>query len=1164
MLLNALCPVISPGLTKTLRVMKLATVIMLCFCLNAAAEGFSQTITYSGKDLSLKQVFSIIKKQTGYVFFYDAALLRKSKRVTINAQNVPVKQFLEQTFKELPLDYVIENQTVTVVEKPIAVSIPQNIETPITTNQPIKGKITDSTGQALLGVTVLVKGSNNVTTTDAGGNFSIEVPANGTLIISYIGFDTKEIKIRNDEFVNIQLSHSNKNLDEVVVVGYGTQRKKNVTGSVATVKADDLNKSSAANFSQTLQGKAPGVQVTQATGQPGAGVSIQIRTNPSNANAGVLYVIDGVPINDAADKVNTAIRYGQSGVDQSPLNFINPNDIESISFLKDASSSAIYGARAGAGVVLITTKKGSERKPIVSYSGSYGVQKVDRLYDLLGTKDYMTQRNLINQERWAYTNKIGPYYGTIDAGSVGAPTLPYTQSEIDNAAIQPSAFDAVIRQGYIHQQNFSVSGGGKNTNYYLSGNYFDQKGIIVGSGLRRYNTKLSLDHNLSEKLKIGASMIISNIKTNNVNTGGLYENAGIMVSATYWPADLPLRGADGKSYPLNPSYQNTPNPASYETVTDFTNSSRSLTSAYAQWEIIKGLTAKGTLNYDQSQNKRNSYFPTTFLYGKNANGAAAINIAQANSLSSEWTLNYKHNFLHDELKMDVLGGYSYQRSNWDGVGASNQQFVSDFLYYYDLGSGQSVTPSVSSSKYQSTWISGFSRANFIFRDKYVLQLSLRADAASNFADNKKWGYFPSVSGSWLMSDENFMHPVSFISELKLRAGYGETGNSNIGGGAYPLYALSATPIFGTNQPSTGISLTQAANPNLSWETVGELNLGVDFGLFNSRLYGSFDIYSKTIKDMLTQIPLPADNITTYVWGNAGSVRANGWELSISSRNIIPANNKNGFAWTTTLNLSHYYSFWKERAPAALLNLKGTPWEVPTGKNAPFNGRYGYEAEGLYTDTWGKQPATMPGMLPGGIIIKDINGFDANGNLTGAPDGKISAADQKLLYNTNPDLIFGFGNTFTFKGFDLTIFLSGMTKKGGDPTASMGPSSMQGRLVSYGWNVLANVKDRWTYINPEGNLPTGVNDPTYSGFQGNSSYYVVNASFLRFRNITLGYSLPDNLLGQKKVFSSVRVFADLQNLFTITSSRYKGMDPELNRNNYYPFSKSYTMGLNVTF
>ncbi|WP_165813897.1 TonB-dependent receptor [Terrimonas sp.] len=1141
--------------------MKLTTAIMFCFCLSAAAEGFSQTITYTGKNLSLKQIFTIVKKQTGYVFFYDAILLRKSKPVTISAQNVPVEQFLERAFKEQPLDYIIEKQTVTVVEKP-TVNTPDHAAMPLK-DELIKGKITDSTGQPLQGVTVLVKGSKKITTTDSDGNFSIEVPVNGSLVISYIGFETKEIKTGTNEFLNIQLAPGNRNLDEVVVVGYGTQSKKNVTGSVASVKAEDMNKSSAANFSQTLQGKAPGVLVTQATGQPGAGVSIQIRTNPSNANAGVLYVIDGVPINDAAGTPSTAIRYGSSGVDQSPLNFINPSDIESISFLKDASSAAIYGARAGAGVVLITTKKGSERKPIISYSGSYGIQEVDRLYDLLGTKDYMEQRNLITREKWMYDNKIGPYYGTVDESSVGTPTLPYTQSEIENAVVQPSAFDAIIRKGYIHQQNFSVSGGSKNTNYFLSGNYFDQRGILVGSGLRRYNTKLSIDHKLRENIRIGASMIMSNIKTYNVNTGGLYEDAGILVSATYWPADLPLRGDDGKSYPLNPLYQNTPNPASYETVTDFTNSSRSLTSAYVQWEIIKGLSAKGTLNYDQSQNKRNSYYPTTFLYGRNVDGAAAINVTQANSLSSEWTLNYTRRFLNNELKMDILGGYSYQRSNWEGVGAGNQQFVSDLLYYYSLGSGQSVSPTVSSYKSQNTWISGFSRANFIFKDKYVLQLSLRGDAASNFADNKKWGYFPSVSGSWLISEENFMNPVSFISELKLRAGYGETGNSSIGGGAYPLYTLSASPIFGTNQPSSGISLTQSANSNLSWETVAELNVGVDFGLFKNRLYGSIDVYSKTIKDMLTQIPLPADNITSYVWGNAGSVRANGWELSLSSKNVAPGN-KNGFTWTTTLNLSHYYSFWKERAPAALLNLKGTPWIPTTGKDAPFRGVYGYEAEGIYKETWSKQPASMPGMLPGGIIIKDINGFDANGNLTGEPDGKISAADQKLLYTTDPELIFGFGNTFTFKGFDLNIFLSGMIQKGWDPTSSMGSASMNGRLVLYGWNVLNSVKDRWTYLNPEGNSPTGLTDPTYSGFQNNSNYYVVNSSFLRFRNITLGYSLPDNLLGQKKVFSSVRIFADLQNVFTITSKRYKGMDPELNQSNYYPFSKSYTMGLNITF
>lgn len=1029
-------------------------------------------------------------------------------------------------------------------------------------NELIKGRVTDSTGAPLAGVTISVKGGRKTTITDAGGYFSIEVPANTFLNVSYTGFETREINIGVDDYKNIQLTQLNQKLEEVVVVGYGTQTKKTVTGSVATVKGDDLDKSSAANFSQTLQGKAAGVQVTQATGQPGAGVNIQIRTNPSNANAGVLYVIDGVPINDAAGMPATAIRYGTSGVDQSPFNFINPNDIESISFLKDASSSAIYGARAGAGVVLITTKRGSERKPAVSYSGNYGVQQVDRLYDLLNTKDYMMQRNLLAQEVWAFRNKIAPYYGTVDGSKVTPAVLPYTQRQLDTAIMQPSAFDAVVRKGYIHQQNFSISGGSKNTSYFASGNYFDQRGILVGSGLRRYSSKLSLDHKIGERVKIGVSMMTANIKTDNVNTGGRFENAGIITSVTYWPADLPLRGTDGKSYPLSPLYQNTPNPASYETVTDFTNTFRTLTAAYAQWEIVNGLTAKGTLNYDQSQNKRNSYFPTTFLYGKNVNGAAAINVAMVNSLSSEWTLDYKQKFFNT-LLANVTGGASYQRTNRDDVGAGNQQFVSDLLLYYSLGSGQAVTPNVSSGRGQTTWLSGFSRANLVFKDRYVLQMSLRADAASNFADNKKWGYFPSLSGSWIVSDEKFMKKIPVLSQLKLRAGYGETGNSSIGGGAYPLYTLSESPIFGTNQPSTGISLTQAASPNLSWETVAEFNAGLDFGLFNGRLSGSVDVFSKTIKDMLTQIPLPADNITSTVWGNAGSVRANGWEVSLASKNIVTSTN--GFAWTTVLNLSRYYSYWIERAPAALSNLKGTPWIPPTGKGSPFRGTFGYEADGMYKDTWGKQPATMPGMLPGGIIIKDINGFDADGKLTGKPDGKINTADQKLLYKGDPKLVFGLGNTFTFKGLDLNVFLSGMVRDQWDPVAAsdMGSTSMD-RLTTFGRNLLNDVKDRWTYLNPQGTLPAGVNDPTYGGFQGSSSYFVVDGSFLRFRNITLGYTIPVQNSEGKKIFSALRIYADLLNAITITSKAYKGIDPELNQENYYPFSKSYTIGINVTF
>ncbi|MFT3701232.1 MAG: TonB-dependent receptor [Agriterribacter sp.] len=1151
--------------------MRLTIFFLLAGVLNANSKGMSQTVTLKVNHARLEHVMKEIKDQTGLTFVYTGELKKRAVPVTLDLYKAPLEEALTEVFSNQPFSFKIVDNVVVINTKHKSLSEPSvsagvgdhlsMLSPPVT----ITGNVTSDDGLPLAGASVKVVGLTNGASTDERGNFTLTLPADVKMPVkinvSYIGYETITVATEHDKPVRVILKKAVTIAEDIVVVGYGTQKKRNVTGAVATIKGDELDLNTSANVTQSLQGKVAGLLATQPTGQPGAGVSIQLRNNPSNANLGVLYVIDGVPVNDNPGTPGTAIRYGTGGVDQSPLNFINPNDIESISFLKDASAASIYGARAAAGVVLITTKKGANKAPTVRYSGNVSIQRIDRLWDLLGTKDYMIQRNLINEEFWAYNNKVAPYYGTVDPSTVTPYTPMYSQTTIDTTSALPSALDAVTRQGYVNQHNVSVSGGVARGTYFLSLNYFDQKGVLLASALKRYNVKLSVDQNLSDRFKIGGSILVSNSKLNNSNTGGLYENGGVFTAATYWPANLLLRGADG-SYPLNSSYPNTPNPLSYQTVTDFTKGLRILSSGYAQWEFIRGLTAKTMISYDQAQNTRNSYYPQTFLYGNTVNGAAAIATNGTNSLQAEYTLGYDKNFVANKLNVKVLGGYSYQRTNRTNVGAGNQQFVSDAISYYNLSAGQATTPTVYSGQSQTTWLSEFARANFDWESKYFLQVSYRRDGASNFAENKKWAQFPSVSASWIASDEKFMKSVTAISFFKVRAGYGETGNSAFPGSAYALYELSSSPLFGNNQPNTGIKLTQAPSPNLTWETVGEYNLGLDFGLFKNRISGNIDIYTKTVKNMIVRIPLPADNLTSYVWGNAGKARTNGWEVSLTSKNFLQQS-AGGFSWNTTINLSRYYSYWVERDAQTLANLKGTPWVAVTGRDASLDAAYGYVSAGFYNDVWGKQPSHMPGMLPGGIIVKDINGFDNTGStLTGTPDGKITAADQTIIYRRYPKLIFGISNTFAYRNFDLNILLSGFIRDAWDPTTSMGSTSMQGRLRQFGWNVFESVKDRWTYQNPSGTLPAGISDNTYSAFQNNSDYFVVNGSFLRCRNITLGYSLTQTVLNRK--VSAVRIYIDLQNIFTITSSRFKGMDPEASQDNYYPLSKSYTLGVNVTF
>lgn len=1110
----------------------------------------NRKITVTIQNQKLSDALKIIGESANVQFSYRADLLPADKMLSLHVRNVTLSQALASLLDAYGVGFeAIENRVV--LEKVES----QNYFFPVS------GSVNDAEGKPLQNVSVLVRGTNRGTITDVNGRFNIEAGTGDVLEFSLVGYKTVSVTIRNNEAITVSLQTDILDLSEVVVIGYGTVRQKNLTGAVSSVKARDLNTSVASNFQQALQGKAAGVQVVQSTGQPGAGVSVQIRSNPSFANAGVLYVIDGVPVNDAAGQPSFGSgssvggsKYGSGGVDKSPLNFINPNDIASIEFLKDASSASIYGARAGAGVVLITTKKGSEGKSVLNYTGSYGIQRVDKMYPVYNARDYMIERNLLREEIWYRDNKIAPYYGSTDPSSVTPYTPIYSQAEIDAAGnYGENATDAIVQNGYTQQHNLSLSGGNAKTSYFASGNYFDQKGVIIGTDYQRYNGRLSLNHIVSDKIRIGGDVILSNSVANNTITGGENENGGIVTAAIYWAPVVPLKTADG-AYPVSPYYPNIPNPLSYATVTDKTKSNRVLSSAFGEWMIVSGLKARAKFSLDQSSSKRQSYFPRTFLYGSQASGAASISESSAQSKLVEYTLSYDKK-LSERHSLNAVVGYTYQKTDWEGFNAANQNFLSDVSLYYDLASGQAARPSVGSNKSQTTWASYFGRAIYTFNGNVTLQASIRRDGASLFAVNKKWGYFPAVSAGWVISDENFMQGVQPISFLKLRAGYGETGNSAISSAAFAQYGTALSPLFGTGTLNSGLVLTRAANPNLTWETAGELNVGVDFGLFNNRVSGSFDYFVKTIRNLLTFVPYPSGFIINGVYSNAGKTRSNGYDIGLESRNVV-ASSKNGFSWTTNITFSHYLNYWVERSPEALAVLN--KYEIATGKGALFNPIFGYISEGIYKGG-GKEPQQMPGMLPGGIIVKDIHGYDASGNLT-SPDGKITAADITYLGNADPKFNFGFGNQFNYKNFDLNIFMSGLVQKKWSPYAS--GRATENTMNSFGFNAMPVSSTRWTFKNPDGNFPTSLTDGTYNQYQSGSDYWLVDASFLRCRNISLGYSFPKETLGKQNVISGLRISFDVQNPFTIT--KYPGLDPELNTNNFYPLVKSYIIGINASF
>ncbi|NSL88305.1 TonB-dependent receptor [Chitinophaga sp. Mgbs1] len=1135
---------------SVVQLLLLFTLTGMCY----AMEGKSQSlldnkvsITVQGQ--SLKTALLALEKQADVQFIYSSEVINVKRDVTITATGQPLRDVLasllagtgvgfEAVNKQIVLSYAASKQPFALQE-----AFPDGISRQ--EEKTIAGIVKGDDGTPLPGVTVLVKGTTNGTITDVNGHFKLNVKGDVTLVLTLVGYEKKETAAHaGNHNIAITLGISSQGLEEVVVIGYGSVKRKDITGAISSVKATDIPKSANTSIDQALSGRAAGLMATQPTGQPGAGVTMQIRGNASFASAGVLYVVDGVPVNGAADEPGSGNRYG--GINRSPLNFLNPDDIESIEVLKDASSAAIYGARAGAGVILITTKRGKEGKARVGYTFSHAFQEPARFYDIMNKRDYMTERNRILHERWLRTNKIAPY-GNVDPSAVDPFKPRYSQTEIDTAGPAQSAIDAVTQSGYMDQHNLSVSGGNDKTKFYVSGNYLNQEGVIKTSGYKRYTGRMNLDQLVGNKIKLSVNVNGSrSVSSNPAIGGGLFENSGIIVASFYHPPTVPLRNADG-TYPLNPDYSNAPNPASFLEITDQTVGTRLLGAASATWDITKELSAKANFSFDQSNNKRSNYLPKSFLYGARTGGQANILENTANIGLLEYLLNYRKTF-KDNSSLTAVGGYSYQVLQQEGFNASNQKFITDNFVFNNLGMGEFARPGVGSFKVRERWASYFARVTFDFRDKYLLMASLRRDGSSKFAENKKYGWFPSVSGAWKVSNEEFLRYSNIISFLKLRASFGSTGNSNIGGNAFSYYSPGKSYVFGNTQ-NTGVYLSQVANPDLTWETAREVNIGLDFSLFKDRISGTFEFFNKTISNLLSSRPLPSYFIVGSMSANIGKTQSRGFEFTLRSNNITTTN----FVWNTDFNIARYRDTWKERDPLVVKTLAKY-----IGLHDPIRAIYSYQTDGILK-VGEKVPDHMPGLMPGMVKVKDLNGYDDNGNLTGKPDGRLNSADQVYIGTQDPGYSFGFNNAFAYKQFDLNIFFYGQLQRTKLNTDLATAYDLESTLAQFGWNALSLVKDRWASDNQNSDRPSGLNNP-YGSYTGN--YFRENAWFIRCRNITLGYTAPASLLKKQHIISSVRLYLDAQNLFVI--SPYSGIDPELESFAAYPIQRSWIIGLNVSF
>lgn len=1107
--------------------MKLYVFLLLCSIgLAQAADSYAQkaAINLEMRDQTVKDILDEIEEQSDFSFFFNIKHVDLHRRVSVVAKKSDIFKVLDTVFAGTDVSY-------SVIDRKIILSTEKKGVQQSSKEKRVTGVVYDQNGVPVIGANVIEKGTTNGVITDIDGKFNLTVSDKAIIQVSYIGYIGQEVTIGNRSDLTIALKEDSQALDEVVVVGYGVQKKRDLTGAVSSVKMDDAPVSTFSTISHALAGKASGLQVTQSSAQVGGGATFRIRGAASTgAGNDPLIIIDGFPVSSGSS-LESGTRYNAGSTDNI-LGSLNPNDIESIEILKDASSTAIYGSRAGHGVIIVTTKRGKQQKPQVRYSGNVSVQNMKNGYDVLDGTEYMQQRNRYNYENYLKTNGLDIYkdYVTMKPGHVVPEYVPvYSDSDIANARTT-DWFDAVTRTGMMQTHNVSINGGTENTQYMTSLNYTGQKGVIDKNNMDRITGKINLDQTLSKYVKAGLSLNISRNSFDNVPIGeGQFENAGVISAAAAFDPTLPIYDKNG-DYMINPNYTQLPNPVSLLEITDKTAKDRLLASAYVQVEPVKGLILKANFGLDRQNEKRKVYLPKSTMYGAAVNGQASIKQYDRNDYLMDLTATYSKDFGNHSLT--ALLGYSYQQFNYEDVSAENKDFLIDSFLYNNLGAGNYTKPSVGSSASKSALGSYFGRINYSYLGRYLLTLTLRADGASNFDPDNRWGYFPSVSAGWRFSDEAFMQRFSeTMSNGKLRVSYGQTGNSNVGNRTMDLFGPAYNNVFG-NIAYTGVHASQLGNPLLTWETTSEFNIGLDLGFIDNRISTTLEYFNRTISDLLVkEKSLPSYNEITKIAANIGETKSQGFEFSLNTVNI----NTPDWAWNTDVTLSLYRDRWKERDP----NWKPAAYQRV---DDPIRAIFTYESDGLLQADE-KAPAHQSALLPGQVKLIDQNN-----------DGVLDDKDKIMIGTEDPAFIFGFNNTLKYKNFDFNIYFYGEVNKWKgesyyDSWATLGYQINQGRNVSSGY------KNTWSHENQKGIYPNILGSNDY----GVGDYMHKKISYIRCRNITLGYTIPVS----KKVLNSIRAYVDVNNPFVITN--WTGLDPETEGHQYsYPNVTSFSLGVDVTF
>ena len=1065
-----------------------------------------QQVRLTGSNVTLKTAFKQIEQQTKLFVDYNTQEVNDSRVLTKLPKNSNVKEVMEQLLEGSGCSITFSNGHIIINKQARTVSSTKNIS----------GVVKDETGEPVIGANVVVKGTTNGTVTDMNGRYSLEVPEGGVLQISYIGYNTQEVKVGSGDVVNVSLREDSEALDEVVVIGYGTVKKSDLTGAVGSVQMKDVSQVGITSADRALQGQIAGVQVNARTGQPGE--SMMIRLRGSNSLAGgnePLYVIDGMPV----EKMNSDI---------------NPEDILSMEVLKDASSTAIYGSRGANGVVMITTKRGRTGDTVLEYNGYVGVSSLRKKLDLLGKDDYIAMVNEVSQN-----------------DGNGIAITPEQAAMLPNNDWQDLAYQTAL----THSHQVSVSGGTDKTKLYSSLNYMNQEGIIKGSDYNRFALRINGDQKLARNLSLNASIAYSYGTQNTANSNADGWGA-IAYTAMVMAPIQEIRDADGKYTNFSGTPWGGTNPVGMaELYKNKTVNSRLLANMSLIYEIIDGLTFRVNAGAEVNAGSSDRYIPIGLSAGGKLDGDASKSKSNYYTIINENILTYDKRFNKNHA-LNLMGGVTFQTYQYNDLGGSGTGFLRDVYETNNLGVAS--TPGTPSSGYSDYRMASFlGRANYNLMERYLLTVTARYDGSSKFSKNHKFAFFPSAALAWRLSEENFMQDIDWLSNLKLRASIGQTGNQSIS--PYQTFARLGTsgPIFGDGK-DIGFGLSSMANDDLKWETTTQTDIGVDFGFFSNRLNIGFDYYWKQTRDLLYNATLPPSSGYSSMLRNLGRIDNKGFEISINTINM-----KGKVNWTTNLNITSNRSIVKDLGSDVYGNkiqridapIGGGNWFPLFVGKAPFQ-LYGYEIEGIYqTD----EEARLNGEATkkaGDYRYKDTDG-----------KAGITTGDKTIIANTQPKFTFGLTNIINWNNFELSFLLIGSV--GGDIVNEFNKSITN---IGGTWNIRKDVwENHWTPENPNAKYArASVATKDYLAFGDPSSVWVENGSYLRFKDIKLAYTLPSQwFAGSRK--PNISVYLSGQNLITITS--YSHYDPEASWTSsavngwdrgVYPSAKSFTLGLQVKF